>query len=309
MRSIRLRAAGNPDGAASRGVALLVVLWVIVLLGVLLGAFVISARTENLTTRFLFDATRARYAAEAGLSLAVYQLRRADPQTRWIADGRVYEGSFDEATLEISIIDEAGKVDINVADETTLFALMQATGVEEPRARKLVDAIMDWRDADDLVRANGAEKSDYQAAGLSWGPANMGFQTTGQVQQVLGMNFELYARLAPHITVYTGQAQPSLGFSDAPVLQTIPGVTPEIAAQLVAQRRALDAAALAGSPLMLPNGQPLVAGGGGLTYTVRSKATLPNGTWTALVATVRPGGAPGRRAYSILGWREGTADE
>ncbi len=299
----------GPSGFASRGVALLVVLWVIVLLGVLLGAFVVSARTENLTTRFLFDATRARYAAEAGLSLAVYQLRRADPQTRWIADGRVYEGSFDEAKLEISIVDEAGKVDINVADEATLFGLMQAVGIEEPRARKLVDAIMDWRDADDLVRANGAEKADYRAAGLSWGPANMGFQTTGQVQQVLGMTWEIYERLAPYITVYTGQAQPSLGFSDAPVLQTVPGVTPEIAAQLVAQRRALDAAAMAGMPLMLPNGQPLVAGGGGLTYTVRSKATLPNGTWTALVATIRPGGAPGRRAYSILGWREGTADE
>jgi len=296
-------------GAAPRGVALLVVLWVIVLLGVLLGAFVISARTENLTTRFLFDATRARYAAEAGLSLAVYQLRRPDPLNRWVADGRVYEGTFDDAKLEISIVDEAGKVDINVADEATLFALMQAVGVEEPRARKLVDAIMDWRDADDLVRANGAEKLDYQAAGLSWEPANTGFQTTGQIQQVLGMTYEIYERLAPYITVYTGQAQPSLGFSDAPVLQTVPGVTPEIAAQLVAQRRALDAAAMAGMPLMLPNGQPLVAGGGGLTYTVRAKATLPNGTWTALVATIRPGGAPGRRAYSILGWREGTADE
>lgn len=297
------------SSSREHGVALLVVLWVIVLLAVLLGAFVISARTENLTTRFLFDATRARYAAESGLSLAVYQLRRTDPQVRWIADGRVYEGSFDEAKLEISIIDEAGKVDINVADETVLFGLMQAVGIEEPRARKLVDAILDWRDSDELVRANGAEKSDYQAAGLSWSPANMGFQTTGQVQQVLGMTYEIYEQLAPFITVHTGQGQPSLGFADAPVLQTVPGVTPEIAEQLVAQRRSLDAAVLAGMPLMLPNGQPLVAGGGGLTYTVRAKATLPNGTWTALVATVRPGGAPGRRAYSILAWREGTADE
>lgn len=298
-----------PARRAVRGVALLVVLWVIVLLGVLLGAFVISARTENLTTRFLFDATRARYAAEAGLSLAIHELRRADPQTRWVADGRVYEGVFDDAKLEISIVDEAGKVDVNVADEATLFALMRAVGIEEPRARRLVDAILDWRDADDLVRPNGAEKRDYEAAGLAWGPANMGFQTTGQVQQVLGMTYALYERLAPYITVYAGQAQPSLGFADAPVLETVPGVTPDIAAQLVAQRRALDPAALAGAPILLPNGQPLVAGGGGLTYTVTSRATLPNGTWTSLVATVRPGGAPGRRAYSILGWREGTADE
>lgn len=299
---------GRQTTASQSGIALLIVLWLIVLLSVVLGAFVVSARTENLTTRFLFDATRARYAAEAGLSIAMYELRRSDPNSRWIADGRLYDAGFDEAKLEISIIDEAGKIDINVADEQTLLGLFKAVGVEDPDAQKLVDAVMDWRDADDLVRANGAEENEYRAAGLGWRPANVGFQTKDQLQQVLGMNYEIFQALEPSITIYTGQGQPSLGFASPTVLQTVPGVTPEIAEQLVGQRWQMGAAAFNQSPLLLPNGQPLVAGGGGLTYTVTSKATLPNGTWTALVATVRLGGAPGRRAYSILGWREGTKD-
>lgn len=297
-------------GPAGRsGIALLIVLWVIVLLAVVLGAFVVAARSENLQTRFLFDATRARYAAEAGLSLAVYELRRTDPATRWIADGRSYAATFDDAELEIAMTDEAGKVDVNIVDEATLFALIQAIGVDEPKARELTAAILDWRDQDDLVRAEGAEAPDYDAAGLGYQPTNNAFQTVGQVQQVLGMTFELFEKLEPYLTVYGGQGQPSLGFSAPLVLQTIPGVTPEIASQLVTQRRQMSLQALAASPLLLPNGQPLMAGGGGLTYTVRSKATLPNGTWTALIVTLRVGGPPGRRAYSILSWREGTQDE
>jgi len=51
----------------------------------------------------------------------------------------------------------------------------------------------------------------------------------------------------------------------------------------------------------------MLTAGGGVTYTVRSKATLPNGAWTQVDATIRLGGAAGARAYTILQWREGSA--
>jgi len=49
-----------------------------------------------------------------------------------------------------------------------------------------------------------------------------------------------------------------------------------------------------------------VAGGGGLTYSVKSRAKLPNGASTVLDATIRMGGinAAGR-PYVILRWRDG----
>ena len=50
--------------ARARGIALVLVLWVIALLVIVLGGFVVLARTENLQTRHLFDSARARYAAE-----------------------------------------------------------------------------------------------------------------------------------------------------------------------------------------------------------------------------------------------------
>ena len=71
-----------------QGIALVMVLWVSVLIAVLLASFSLSARVEALQGRNLLDATRARYAAEAGLHRAVYEMRSSNPELRWVADGR-----------------------------------------------------------------------------------------------------------------------------------------------------------------------------------------------------------------------------
>lgn len=57
----------------SRGLAFVLMLWVIAMLAILLGSFSLVARTESLQSRHLFDTTKARYAAEAGLNLAVFE--------------------------------------------------------------------------------------------------------------------------------------------------------------------------------------------------------------------------------------------
>jgi general secretion pathway protein K len=189
-----------------------------------------------------------------------------------------------------------------------MLGVFLAVGIEEPKARALVDAIMDWRDPDDLVRTNGAEDREYEAAGLAYKPANIGFATIGEVQQVLGMDYELFAKLEPYVTVYSRNPRPNPSFAAPLVLQAMSGMDAQLAQDLVARRWQLDPQQLAATPLLMPDGTPLVAAGGGVTYTVRAKATLPNGTWTLLDATIRLGGAPGGRAYSILRWREGSAE-
>ena len=278
-----------------RGIAFVIVLWVMALLAVLLGSFVVIARTENLQTRHLFDTTQARYAAEAGISRASYELRRTDPLARWVPDGRVYELEFDGAKLKIEVTDESGKIDINAADEPTLLALFQSIGgVEAADAQKLVDAVIDFRDPDDLVRPYGA--------------LDQNFAMPEELQQVLGMSYELYRKLEPHLTTYGLTNRPNAAFASATVLQTLPGITPDLATQIVEQRWLARPGDPAAASLTLPDGTPVLAAGGGGTYTVRSRATLPNRAWTILEATIRLGGAPGARAYSVLRWREGSAE-
>lgn len=304
-----LRASACGLKPLPRGIAFVIVLWVMALLAVLLGSFVVIARTENLQTRHLFDTTQARYAAEAGISRASYELRRTDPLARWVPDGRAYEFEFDGAQIKVEITDESGKIDINAADEQTLLALFQSIGgVEAGDAQKLVDAVIDFRDPDDLIRPYGAEDDDYEAAGLSYGALDQNFAMPEELQQVMGMDYELYRKLEPHITTFGLTNRPNAAFASSTVLQTLPGITPDLATQIVEQRWLSRPGDPAAPALTLPDGTPVLAAGGGGTYTVRSRATLPNRAWTILEATIRLGGAPGARAYSVLRWREGSAE-
>lgn len=298
--------------ARHRGVAFVLVLWVIATLSILLGSFAMITRTENLQARHLFDTTRARYAAEAGLNLAVYELRKNDQLQRWIADGRAYAFQFDEAQVEVRLTDDSGKIDINTAKDEILASLFMRSGVEEEQAVALAAAIEDWRDPDDLETPNGAEADAYRAADLSYEPANEPFNTVSELQQVLGMSYALYEKVEPAITLYSGRADPNLAYAPLEALESIPGITPEVAAQIIAQRQALPPGyqpGVDGPPLTLPDGTPIpMASGGGLTYSVESRATLPSGAHTVLEATIRLGGVNAAgRPYTILRWRDGEA--
>ena len=293
-----------------RGVALILVLWVIALMSVLLGSFALIARTENLEARHMFDSTAARYAAEAGLERTVFELQNRDPLTRWVGDGRPYEFTFDNALVHVEITDESGKIDINTADDTLLQSLFVSIGASTDQAAALSDAIQDWRDPDDEVHPHGAEAAEYKAAGLSYVPRNAPFQTVSEVQQVFGMNYELYARIEPAISIYSGGSAPNAAYAPMEALLALPGMTRELAQQLIQARQQIapgQAGAAQGgeAALTLPDGTPIVANGGGNTYTVKSRATLANGASTALDASIRLGGiGAAGRPYTVLRWRD-----
>lgn len=296
--------------APARGVAFLLVLWVVAMLSVLLGSFALIARTEMMQSRHLFDTTQARYAAEAGLDLAVYELRKSDPMTRWVGDGRPYSFGFGDADVEVKITDDSGKIDLNTPNEQLLTNLFTARGLDPDRAQSLAAAIKDWIDTDDDTSPNGAELAQYKAAGLSYGPRNAPFDTVSELQQVLGMNYELFRKIEPALTIYSGQGTPNLAYSPSEVLDAQEGGSADCSAQIEQWRQSFhpgDPAAPPQPECATQAGMSIpMAGGGGLTYSVKSRAKLPNGASTTLDATIRMGGinAAGR-PYVILRWRDG----
>lgn len=291
-----------------RGVALILVIWVVALMTILLGSFALIARTENYEARHLFDGVTARYAAQAGLERAVFALRDPDPNQRWIGDGRPYDFDFDNAHVRVTLTDESGKIDINTADENILQSLFMTAGLDPDHAVALTDAIQDWRDPDDIPMPRGAEINEYKAAGLSYGPANGPFRTLSEVQQVLGMNYELYTRIEPAISIYSGGARPNPAYAPFEVLRALPGMTDELARQLIAARQQVPPGQGGQAGLTLPDGTPIVASGGGNTYTVQSRATLPNGASSSIDASIRLGGVGASgRPYTVLRWHDDEA--
>ena len=287
---------------AQSGLALVVVLWLLVLITVLVGTFTVMARTETLQARFLFDTTRARYAAEAGLHRAVFELRNPDLETRWVADGRSYQFELDGVAVEVSVRDETGKIDLNAAQADLLTNLFVSKGLEQEPAAELADAIQDWRDPDEIPRLYGAEIDEYERAGYPYGPKDGPFDTVSELQQVIGMTWSLYREVESAVTVHSGRGQVNPAFAPMEVLMAMPDMDAQSAEAFIAERETVHPSD--GTQLMLPDGTPVSARGGGLTYTIRSRATLDSGTWSAVEATVRLGTDSLGRPFRIVRWQE-----
>jgi general secretion pathway protein K len=279
----------------ARGAALLLVLWLIALLTALVGAFALNARIEALQGRVLSGGLQAQEVARAGVEYALVRLADTEPATRWTPDGRTYQWGFAGSEVQIEIVDETGKIDLNQAQLPLLSALMQAVGVERDVAERVAASIVDWRDADQLTQpGGGAEDPDYAAAQLPYGAKDALFETVAEVEQVLGMTPQLFELIEPHLTIYSGRAQPDPTYAQAAVLVAL-GLDPQ---PVLAQR---------GNGGVLPSAGPLVATGSG-TYSVASRARLPDGREAALRTVVRAGGGlvPGS-TYTALRWQEGMA--
>ena len=280
-----------------RGAALLLVLWLIALLTALIGAFALTARVEALQGRILSGGAQAQELARAGVEYSLVRLADTEPTTRWLPDGRSYRWSYAGSEVELQIVDETGKVDLNQAGQPLLAALMQTQGVDQEQAGRIASAIVDWRDADPLTQVGGgAEDPDYEAAGRPYGAKDAPFETVAEVEQVLGMTPELYARLEPYLTLYSGRGEPDPTYAQAPVL-TAMGLD---AATYLTQRR---------SPAPGTGAAQLVGGGSG-TYSIDSRAQLDDGRVAVLRTVVRAGsGSVPGSAYTALRWQEGTAPQ
>ena len=285
------------------GIALVMVLWILLLVTISSGAYTLMARMDVLEAHTVLWTTRARLAAEAGLNLAVLSLRDPDEQTRWIPDGRPYELQFQDAVLEIRVTDERGKVDINGVQEDALLELFINNGLDENLAMNLAAAVKDWNDVDELERPNGAELDTYLAAGLGVGPGNHKFVMVEELLQVLGVSWDLFVKIEPGLTVFSEAGAPDPAYAPVKALLALPDMTYEDALNFVAERHSQDAESGLGTEL--PNGQIAMARGRGLTYSVLAKATLPNGVWDQVEATIRLGGSPNGSPFRILRWREG----
>lgn len=285
----------------SKGIALIVVLWVLVLLTIVVGVYAVLARTEGLQARYLFDTTAARYAAEAGLHRAVFELRNPDMETRWVADGRAYPLIFGDSQIEVRVADESGRIDLNNAEEPFLAELFLSLGVEEQEAWFMAAAIADWRDPDDLMRLYGAEIDEYVAAGYPYGPANAPFGTVEELQQVIGMTYPLFQRVEPLLTVQGGR-DVNPAFAPVEVLSLLPDMDRELAEMFVEEREAAHPADL--NALMMPNGQMVSLRSRGRAYRIRSRAELENGAWTVIEAIVALGNTSRGRPFRVLRWQE-----
>ncbi|MFO1353063.1 MAG: type II secretion system protein GspK [Gammaproteobacteria bacterium] len=228
-------------------------------------------------------------------------LQKPDPDHPWPVEGSPREWTFGSGKVRISVVDAAGRIDLNHAAPELLKGLLtSAGGLEDAAAQALVDKIADFRDPDDAKQINGAEKADYQAAGRA--PKDSDFESVEELQQVLDMTPEIYERIAPALTMASGQPGIDPAAASALVLNAIPGSDPQMVEEYIAQRTEAIANQ---SPLPPPPAQlgAYLAAAQGLAYHVAVEAELETGTALAVRATVTQPRLP-KQLYYTIDWRE-----
>jgi general secretion pathway protein K len=134
--------------------------------------------------------------------LALLDPRTASGLLRRTADQKF---EFGGALIRLRVRDELGKIDLNQTDGSALVKLFESAGIDGAAAEALADKVLDWRDTIPFKRVNGAKADEYRAAGYDYEPRNGPFQSVDELQLVMGMTRELYQRVEPALTVYSGR--------------------------------------------------------------------------------------------------------
>lgn len=285
------------------GVALIIVLWVVTLITIVAASFIHTMRTDVNIVANSVSRVQAEALADAALQRAIYELYK--PQNiegRWNTDGSTREWRYRDLAISITMQDETGKIDINRANDQLLRGLFLSQGLAEDDAAKLIDAIGDWRDADSNKRLRGAEASEYTTAGLSYGPANALFQSVEELKLVLGMTPELYARIAPLVTVYSTQPGINEQIATRDVLRALTNVNDEQIDDYLARRDLARANRQPVPQLQQNNFRSL--SNAQTPVRIRTEATLAEGGRFVREVVVRRYTDP-RRPYAFLSFKEG----
>lgn len=277
--------------------ALILVLWVITLLTIMAGSFALSIRREASVISSARDSAEASAVAGAGILIAQQMLLNPDKNERWLANGTVYPVKYADTEIRVKIFSEQGKININKGNKKLLENLIRYVGLEDEEVMKIADAILDWRDSNDLTRLNGAEKDQYYDEGLKYKPRNKPFQSTEELQLVLGMNGDLFREIEAMITIHSNKGNVDKNSASQEVLSVLAGDTPDKQKDSGSLQESEEDEQLLDSEKK----QPATTTQG--AFTVISEAKLINGAKSMIKAIIKRQNVNDKgNPFSVLAW-------
>jgi general secretion pathway protein K len=318
-----------------RGFALLGVLLVVALLTVVVLELTVAMRLEASAGRSFRDEMVASHLAEAAVQQALREVLSPAPiqavdETGALAFYRIVPGStlpvrlpslprtrvpLGPGEFSYRLTDEQARLNLNTASPERVRRLLQALGLDRQARDVVVDSLQDWKDPDELSRANGAESEDYYLKlPVPYRARNARLQDLAELLQIRGISRELYRGedqrpgLADLTTVF-GRETVNVNTAPAPVLAALGLSDAEIADIVQARTRA--------PYTVLPRrfaGRGL--GVGSATFRIEAEGWVAGARQTRIVAVVErrtqaPAGAgPDELAaldLGILSWRVGGA--
>jgi general secretion pathway protein K len=264
------------------GMALIVVLWLVVLLSIMAAGHSRNVHTDTTLASRQVQSAKARALAEAGINHIILEMLAADSDRKLPVDGSLFSVRIGEDDVTIAVRDATGFIDLNAAKPELLDAALKACGVGEMARRDLVDAILDWRDGDDLRRLHGIEDDDYVAAGVAWTSRDGAFEAVDELKYLPGMSQARYDCLAPLVTVASGTSGLNMEYAPPALITALTGE--EV-------------------PAAEPEDDGKSSGPRSGTFHVYASASGSANTVAAIEAVVRISRAS-KTPFTIMDWRE-----
>jgi len=251
----------SPDLLISRsrdaGIVLLAVMATVSVMLLVALAFSGSVQIETRSAIYRKEATQAYALALGGVQAAILEIAyppaedQKDKPRLWRRGQSLMRVPYAGGVALVEIVNESGKVDLNVADQKQLARLFEARGMEEERAMGLAKAIDRWRSpagADDEDSKN--LEACYREAGYR--PVHDSFTSLEQALLVCGMSRDLFygtAEFSPprgirelygvgqDLTIYSKSAPVNVNYASKEVLLSVPGLTEELVELILEARR------------------------------------------------------------------------
>jgi len=276
----------------SRGIALLMVLWVITILMVVVFSFSALSRTETNAALGFREMLQKKNLAEAGIQRGIMEIvyRKIKPkdltEQTWRMDGSRYSVPFGDGQVSIAITDETGLIDINMLTDASgiiLKNLLLLRGIPEDQADTVVDSLLDWKDSgdSDAHRLHGAETDYYMTLPLPYAAKNANFDTVEELLLVKGMTSDILfgdrerKGIESLLTVHAKTDKINVNAAPQDLLAALPGMNAGLAETFVAERQSRDTL-LSAADLPVLFGEayamasPYVSTGDSDTFTIES---------------------------------------
>jgi general secretion pathway protein K len=279
----RTPAITMPPGA-QRGMALVLVLWLVVLLSVLATGHARNVHTETGLVSRQIETAQARALAEAGAQRAILDLMSGAAR-QWPANGTVNSFKFDGQDISIAIRDATGLIDLNSASSELLNVLISTAVPDQATRQRIVDAILDWRDRDSVTHLYGAEDDDYRSAGLTWSARDDAFASIDELLYVIGMTPDIFDRISPYLTIYSERSSVDLEYASPFLISALTGREIEAVQDRAAPRKQVNNQSRSG------------------TFHIYVSASVGDTTNFSLETVVRLFSDP-EHPFAILYWRE-----
>lgn len=283
---------------AEAGSIAILALWSVAVIAVLLSAATFTSRTEVRIAENAIGASRARLAAEAGTQLGLAHLLRRRAEGASVFDGAAESWQDGSTRVEISILDEAGKVDLNNAPLELLAGLFVAVGRPRETAVLLACNILDRRGQSDGACPEPPDDSPR---------SRHLFVVPEELAQLPGIDAALYDAIADYVTVATGASAIDPRVASRPVLLAIPGATPELVDAFLENRASWRELAGAGNALSLVAAAAFAVVSPVSEFTIKAVATTAGAARFRADLQIRLTGRP-KTPYEIVAMRAPPVD-